>query len=72
MTDRVSPAFAHRHNQDGTWDSICPKCFFIVATEKTEKGLLPHEQNHDCEVLIKAKRRAGVLEPLRYREWAAA
>ena len=71
MTDRISSAFAHRHNRDGTWDSICPKCFFTLATEQREERLVVHEQDHDCEALIKAKSRAGILEPLRCGEWTS-
>jgi len=53
-------AFAHRHNFDGTWDSICPKCFYTIATEATEEGLLMHERRHDCAALMKSRMRAGI------------
>ena len=43
-------AFAHRHNSDDTWDSICPKCFYTIAMEATEEGLLTHERRHDCDL----------------------
>jgi len=41
--------FAHRHNPDGTWDSICPCCFQTIATVRDEAKLLPIEREHVCE-----------------------
>jgi hypothetical protein len=59
-------AFAHRHNLDGSWDSICTKCFLTIATERSEDRLLMHEHCHDCDSLIKARvTTAGFPEPLR-------
>ena len=69
MSVSVSPAFAHRHNLDGTWDSICPTCFFTIATELTEEGLFVQELDHDCELLRKEKRKARTLEKLGCGEW---
>ncbi len=60
-----SVAFAHRHNLDGTWDSICTKCFLTVATEWAEDRLLMHERRHDCDSLMKARTRARFPEQLR-------
>jgi hypothetical protein len=42
------PAFAHRHNQDGSYDSICVKCFATIATERVEEMLAESEQKHVC------------------------
>lgn len=59
-------AFAHRHNSDGTWDSICTKCFLTIATERLENLLLVHEPHHDCALLMKARNTTvGVPERLR-------
>lgn len=59
-------AFAHRHNLDGTWDSICTKCFLTIATERSEDGLLAYEPHHDCASLMRARNIAtGVPERLR-------
>ena len=55
MSDRFSPAFAHRHNADGSWDSICTRCFFTIATERNEKSLSAQERDHDCQALIAEK-----------------
>ncbi len=57
-------AFAHRHNSDGTWDSICPSCFYTVATEGTEEELLMHERHHDCAALMKSRMRAEIRRPI--------
>jgi len=71
MSNKISPKFAHRHNSDGTWDSICPRCFFTIATDITEKGLLAEELEHDCELLRLEKRKAGTMEPIKCGEWAS-
>jgi len=69
MQNRVfsaAAAFAHRHNLDGTWDSICTKCFLTVASEGAEDGLSTHERHHNCDSLMKARHtHTGYPEPLR-------
>ena len=57
-------AFAHRHNSDGTWDTICPKCFYTVATEVTEEKLSLHERRHNCDALMKSRMRTGIRGPV--------
>jgi hypothetical protein len=42
------PAFPHRHNRDGSYDSICVKCFATIATERIEEMLAESEQKHVC------------------------
>jgi hypothetical protein len=42
--------FPHRHNKDGSYDSICPTCFHTIATVKYEFELSAHELKHVCEV----------------------
>jgi hypothetical protein len=44
---------------------ICAKCFLTVATEKMEDDLYQHEEEHDCEALRGARRKARILEPIR-------
>jgi hypothetical protein len=41
--------FPHRHNNDGTHDSICNKCFVTVARVKLETNLIPYEEHHVCD-----------------------
>jgi hypothetical protein len=46
-----TPRFPHRHNEDGSWDSICPKCFLTVAREELETELEAEEKAHICKGL---------------------
>jgi len=43
------PQFPHRHNNDGTFDSICDTCFVTVARVKLETDLIPFETRHVCD-----------------------
>jgi hypothetical protein len=48
LFSRFSKQFPHRKNADGSWDSICSKCFRTVATAKSERILADAEANHVC------------------------
>jgi hypothetical protein len=51
-----SPAtFKHRNNPDGSWDSICAKCFLTVHSAAKEDDLPKSEQSHNCELLLAQK-----------------
>ncbi len=41
--------FSHRHNKNGSWDSICLQCYQTAASAENELDLRPVEQGHDCE-----------------------
>jgi hypothetical protein len=41
--------FAHRHNADGSHDSICTTCFATVAKVHNEEDLANLESAHQCE-----------------------
>lgn len=41
--------FPHRRNPDGSFDSICPKCFRTVATRRHETELAQAERDHVCD-----------------------
>lgn len=41
-------AFAMRQNQDGSFDSICLRCFQTVKADSTRGGLKRFEKNHEC------------------------
>jgi hypothetical protein len=41
--------FPHRHNRDGTVDSICPRCFRTISNRNTEAELARDEFRHICE-----------------------
>jgi hypothetical protein len=40
--------FPHRQNRNGTYDSICPKCYRTVGTRNVESDLAAEERVHIC------------------------
>lgn len=42
--------YTHRHNADGTVDSICHNCFMTIATVRRESDLEQFERKHVCKV----------------------
>jgi hypothetical protein len=56
MTHAVNAAYAHRHNRDGSIDSICKTCFATVAQVRDEFTLTQHERAHSCPAWILAGR----------------
>jgi hypothetical protein len=44
------PCFPHRLNADGTYDSICNRCFATVATASTPDELHAFDAGHVCRV----------------------
>jgi len=53
--------FRHRHNRDGSWDSICMKCFLTVETAMQEEDLAGAERSHDCAELLAIKTNGAVI-----------
>jgi len=53
MLTLLKPSFPHRHNSDGSYDSICAACFATVATVENECELASHESAHVCEPLYR-------------------
>ena len=51
MADSHLIAFAHRGKADGTWDSICLRCFRTIATAPNAAWLTPNETSHTCDLL---------------------
>lgn len=49
MLTLLRPNFPHRHNEDGSHDSICTVCLATVATVQNEWELAGHESAHVCE-----------------------
>jgi hypothetical protein len=45
---KTDNAYAHRLNGDGSFDSICLRCFTTVATADTIENLAPNETAHKC------------------------
>ena len=50
MDEDTQVRFPHRYNYDGTWDSICPRCFQTIARARDEGELERAELIHDCKV----------------------
>lgn len=67
MAASPDPPFPHRHNRDGSWDSICRKCYLTVANAPTEAELAEPESRHKCHGFRRVlyMGRLAVLE----REW---
>jgi hypothetical protein len=40
--------FPHKSNVDGSFDSICPKCFTILDSKEKEIDLRAAEEAHIC------------------------
>jgi hypothetical protein len=51
MPTLLRTSFPHRHNADGSHDSICTACLATVATVWNEWELAVHESVHVCEPL---------------------
>jgi hypothetical protein len=41
--------YPHRQNRDGSFDSICPKCFTTVANAKEVTQLNSYQKEHICD-----------------------
>jgi hypothetical protein len=52
MTELRPTYYPHRFNGDGSYDSICPKCFAMVAKVTVIADLAEYERNHICEESI--------------------
>jgi hypothetical protein len=48
-----APRFLHRRNEDGTFDSICLKCFLTVDTQNHEADLAAKEHAHACYARVR-------------------
>ena len=48
MAARARPDFSHRHNPNGTANSICLRCFRTIATKSNEGELDAAEAAHKC------------------------
>ena len=48
--------YPHRHNQDGSYDSICTTCYATVASSSDEASLAEHESAHTCDSALLAER----------------
>jgi hypothetical protein len=49
MFQSSRPDFPHRRKPNGTFDSLCTRCFRTVANADTEAELRAAESAHDCK-----------------------
>ncbi len=52
IASQLTCHFPHRHNKDGSHDSICILCFATIASVQNEADLAQHEQNHICDMVF--------------------
>jgi hypothetical protein len=55
--------FTHHENPGIGFDSICLRCFRIIATEPNETDLLLAEERHTCSRADEAARRRADSKP---------
>jgi len=49
MPTVTKPKFTHKHNKDGTHDSVCFACLATVVSLRDEEDLPRHEAAHICD-----------------------
>jgi hypothetical protein len=49
MNTSLALSFRHRENQDGSWDSICMRCYLTAAHSYSEQPLVAVESGHHCD-----------------------
>ena len=54
----ANAGYAHRLNDDGTFDSICLLCYHIVSTAPSEPELVFGEAQHLCPPTAAWRRRS--------------
>jgi hypothetical protein len=52
MDSQLTCRFPHRHNRDGSHDSICILCYATIASVRNEADLAQHEQEHICDLIF--------------------
>jgi len=52
MDSQRTCRFPHRHNMDGSHDSICILCYETIASVRIEADLAQHERDHICEMVF--------------------
>jgi hypothetical protein len=49
MANRNLLAFRRRHNEDGSWDSICLRCYRTAASVRDASWLPLLQSTHTCD-----------------------
>jgi hypothetical protein len=52
MATTQDPFFPHRLNEDGSYDSICTRCFATVASARTLEELHARDKEHTCRASL--------------------
>ena len=52
MASQPKCRFPHRHNRDGSHDSICISRYATVASARNEADLTQQEQDHACDMVV--------------------
>jgi len=52
MDSQLTRSFPHRHNTDGSHDSICISCYATVASVQNEADLARYEEDHVCDIVF--------------------
>ena len=55
MPEAQTDPYPRRPNKDGSFDSICPRCFATVATANDAASLDDHNRKHVCEDSVWAR-----------------
>jgi hypothetical protein len=58
----VHPSYLHKNNRDGTYDSICLRCFRTVGSANNVVGLVPAETYHVCDAIVVARRVSHLMK----------
>jgi hypothetical protein len=56
MMENDATLYAHRRNEDGSYDAICRTCFAALARRKPESELAKYEKAHICDSSFLAER----------------
>jgi hypothetical protein len=67
QVDRERCSFAHRNNDDGSFDSICHSCFQTIAQSECEQDLQAEERGHVCNPATVEHYRGLIEEVSDYR-----
>jgi hypothetical protein len=64
--------YPRRRNRDGTWGSVCTKCYMAIGRCATEDKLAEMEKSHVCYSSFLAERGglSDTAEPVRDRDAA--
>jgi hypothetical protein len=65
---RKSTQYPHRRNRDGSYESICSKCYATVARAETDAELTEWDAAHVCDPSFLAERGLLTREQIARRD----